>query len=204
MDITEAVAESTSSNESLDASPEPTPNQAESAEPAEQVDPRAERRRLEEQLSALKRREAELRRALAIADHPELADAVRALDGATYAVTRVEAKMAQGLSKSEEKRRETVEKKLAQAEEKRVELDTQIAEFRAELNALGEERVKAFEAERREGLMGLIASLNTHHAAFEAAGVEPSSLVPDIARLMPEVSALAEALVQARGTRTSN
>src|SRR4051812_32573929 len=146
-------------SKSTDESPDSTPMQAGQPEfssqaeaptsaELEQVDPRAERRRLEEQLNALKRREAELRRALAIADHPELADAVRALDGATYAVTRIEAKMAQGLSKSEEKRRETVEKKLAQAEEKRAELDSQIAEFRAELNTLGEERVRTFESER--------------------------------------------------------
>src|SRR4051812_20300377 len=159
MDTTEAVSESTSNNEStLEVSeqgaevPESIEASGESTEEAAaaSLDPRAERRRLEEQLNALKRREAELRRALAIADHPELADAVRALDGATYSVTRIETKMAQGLSKSEEKRRETVEKKLAQAQEKRAELDTQIADFRAELSALGEERTRAFELERRE------------------------------------------------------
>ncbi len=97
------------------------------------------------------------------------------------------------------------EEKLSQALEKRAELDTQIAEFRAELHALGEERTQAFEAERREGLMGLIASLSSHAAAFEAAGLDPASMVSDLARLMPEVRALAETLVQARdASRASN
>jgi len=197
MDSMENDVATTQETEAL-ASPE---NEVAAQEPdaaAMQLDPRAERRRLEDQLSALKRREAELRRALAIADHPELAEAVRVLEGACYTVSRVEAKMAQGLSKSEEKRRETVEKKLAQAEEKRRELDAQIAEFRAELHALGEERTQSFEAERREGLKGLIGMLSQHTATFEAAGVDPASLVPDIARLMPEVRALAEELVEAR------
>ncbi len=202
MDITDAVAESSPEEQ---PESERAPAREGAGEAHASADPTLERRRLEEQLNALKRREAELRRALAIADHPELAEAVRALEGATYAVTRVEAKMAQGLSKSEEKRRETVEKKLAQAEEKRAELEVQIAAFRAELSALGEERTRAFEAERREGLLGLIASLSTHDAVFEAAGLEPSSLIPEIARLMPEVRALAETLVQSRdAARTSN
>jgi hypothetical protein len=61
-----------------------------------------DRRRLEEQLEALKRRESELRRALAIADHPELAEAIRELEGRAYAISRVEAKLAQGLTKAEE------------------------------------------------------------------------------------------------------
>ncbi|MFT3923851.1 MAG: hypothetical protein QM778_15065 [Myxococcales bacterium] len=193
-----AVTESTESQLELGVAPQ----ELETAQT--QLDPRAERRRIEEQLNALKRREAELRRALAIADHPELAEAVRVLEGACYAVTRVEAKMAQGLSKSEEKRRETVEKKLAQAEEKRLELDAQIAEFKAELHALGEERTQTFEAERRESLVALIASLTAHSGAFESAGLEPGALIPDIARLMPEVRSLAESLVQARDAARSN
>ena len=40
-----------------------------------------DRKKIEEQLGALKRKEAELRRALAIADHPALAEAIRALEG---------------------------------------------------------------------------------------------------------------------------
>lgn len=178
---------------------EASPETAESEEsPSLEATPRLERKRLEEQLDALKRREGELRRALAIADHPELAEAVRLLEGAAYAVSRVEAKMAQGLSKSEEKRRETLEKKLSQAFEKRAELDAQIAEFEAELRKLGEERIAAFEAERREALIQLIGSLNTHSEAFSTAGVDPDGLVPDLARLMPEVRTLAEELVRAR------
>lgn len=178
------------------AESEAAPDSASSGE--EPLSGRQDRKRIEEQLDALKRREGELRRALAIADHPDLADAVRQLEGASYAVARVENKMAQGLSKSEEKRRETVEKKLAQALEKRSELDAQIAEFEAELRKLGEERIAAFNAERREALIQLIASLNSHAVAFSDAGIDPSSLVPDLVRLMPEVQVLAEELVKTR------
>ncbi len=184
-------------HEAAIADAEPSAHEAEAAPSSEAQSP-LDRKRLEEQLDALKRREGELRRALAIADHPELTDAVRLLEGAAYAVSRVENKMAQGLSKSEEKRRETTGKKLAQALEKRAELDAQIAEFEAELRKLGEERTAAFEAERREAMVQLISSLNTHNDAFAAAGIDPASLVPDLARLMPEVRSLAEELVRAR------
>ncbi len=191
-------AQPDSSEEAAAENAEAVTGDAEAPASSLEVGGRQDRKRLEEQLDALKRREGELRRALAIADHPELADAVRLLEGAAYAVSRVENKMAQGLSKSEEKRRETVEKKLTQAQEKRTELDAQITEFEAELRKLGEERTEAFEAERRDALIQLIASLNSHDGAFAEAGIDPSSLVPDLARLMPEVRTLAEELVQAR------
>lgn len=154
-----------------------------------------DRKRIAEQLEALKRKEAELRRALAISDHPELADAIRALEGRAYAVARAEAKMAQGLSKSEERRRDTLEKKLASLREKRAELDAHIGELEAELSSLTEERVRAFEGERRDAMERLLAALGTHEAALRAAGLEASSLVPEIAGFMPEIRALAEALV---------
>jgi hypothetical protein len=152
------------------------------------------RRRIEEQLEALKRREAELRRELAIADHPELAEPLRLLEGHTYAVARVEAKMAQGLSKAEERRRETLEKKLASLREKRLEIDTQIAELEAELAPLGEARMLAFEAERKDCMERLLAALGTHEADFQRAGLDTGVLVPDLSRLMPEIRSLAETL----------
>lgn len=160
-------------------------------EPAPQP---VDRRRLEEQLEALKRRESELRRALAIADHPELAEAIRELEGRAYAIGRVEAKLAQGLTKAEERRRETVDKKLNVLREKRAELDSQIAELEKELAALGVERTRAFEAERREALQNLLVTLSTHKAALESAGLEPVALVPELECYLPEVYALAEEL----------
>ena len=170
---------------------------AEAAESAgEEASPPNTRRRIEEQLEALKRREAELRRELAVADHPELAEPLRVLEGHAYAVARVEAKMAQGLSKAEERRRETLEKKLASAREKRMEIDAQIAELEAELAPLGEARMLAFEAERKDCMERLLAALGTHEGDFQRAGLDTSVLVPDLARLMPEVRTLAETLAQ--------
>jgi chromosome segregation ATPase len=154
----------------------------------------ADRKRIEEQLEVLKRKESELRRALAIADHPELAEAIRVLEGRAYAVTRVEIKMAQGLSKAEERRRETLDKKLSSLQDKRAELDAQIREIEAQLAPLGVERTRAFEVERREALEQLIAALSHHHDALLEAGLDAASLVPDIARWMPEVVAFAEKL----------
>jgi hypothetical protein len=163
---------------------------------SEEASPPNTRKRIEEQLEALKRREAELRRELAIADHPELTEPLRVLEGHAYAVARVEAKMAQGLSKAEERRRETLEKKLASAREKRAEIDTQIAELEAELAPLGEARMLAFEAERKDCMERLLAALGTHEGDFQRAGLDTSILVPDLARLMPEVRTLAENLAK--------
>ncbi len=160
-----------------------------------ELDPEAERRRIREQLEALERKQAELRRALAIADHPELSDAIRAIEGRVYAVTRVEAKMAQGLSKSEERRRETLEKKLSVSRGKLEELHQQITELERELHTLGTLRTEAFEAERRDAIEQLMSTLSTHGAAFETAGLELTALVPELARYMSEVHSVAEEIV---------
>lgn len=157
-----------------------------------------DRKKIEEQLGALKRKEAELRRALAIADHPALAEAIRALEGRVYAVTRSEAKMAEGLTKSEAKKRETLEKKLGAARAKRDEIQATIDALEAELAPLGEERARAAEAERKDAMERLLAALATHDDAFRAAGVEASSLVPGLDRLLPGVQAMAETLVATR------
>jgi chromosome segregation ATPase len=182
-----------------DATPTEEPGPAADAgvaQPAE-LTPAAARKRLEEQLDALKRREAELRRELAITDHPELEPAIRLLEGSTYAVSRIEAKIAQGFSKAEERRRDTLEKKLGGLRDKRAELDTQIAELEAELHTLGD-RARAFAGERRTALEQLLAVMSTHDAALAAAGLEATSLVPELARWLPEIRAMAETLVSER------
>lgn len=176
------------------AEPQEASTPAEAEPKQEAAPPGIDRRRLEEQLEALKRRESELRRALAIADHPELAEAIRELEGRAYAISRVEAKLAQGLTKAEERRREAVDKKLSVLREKRAELDSQIAELEKELAALGVERTRAFEAERREALQNLLVTLSTHKAALEAAGLEAVALVPELGAYLPEVYTLAEEL----------
>ena len=173
----------------------------EPAPSAELPDPAArgvDKRRLEEQLEALKRKELELRRALAVADHPELADAIRLLDGRAYALTRAEAKLAQGLSKSEERRKETLEKKLDALRAKAAELDAQIAELSAELATLVDSRLAGLEAERRAALHDLIACLGEHAAGLSAAGLDAADLIPEIGQRMDEIRSAAEALVRAR------
>lgn len=205
---TEASAETSEpSAESVEAPSESAPA-AETApsaddakaepEPETAAEPISERRRLQEQLEALERKQAELRRALAIADHPELADAIRVVEGRAYAITRAEAKMAQGLSKAEERRRDTLEKKLAAARAKRDELDQQIAELERELAPLGEERMRAFREERRAALEALVSALGQHDAAFAAAGLEVGALVPEVTKWTAELREIAEEIV-ARG-----
>jgi chromosome segregation ATPase len=176
---------------------EPAPAADAGLAPAAELTPASARKRLEEQLDALKRREGELRRELAITDHPELEEAIRLLEGSTYAVARIEAKIAQGFSKAEERRRDTLEKKLGGLRDKRAELDAQIAELEAELHALGD-RARAFAGERRTALEQLLAVLGTHDAALTAAGLEATSLVPDLSRLLPEIRQMAETLVAER------
>ena len=161
---------------------------------------RPDKKRLEEQLEALKRKELELRRAIAIADHPELGEAIRLLDGRAYAVVRVEAKIAQGLSKAEDRRKETLEKKLAALRDKRAELDAQIAELELEHASLVRERERALQLERRAALNDLVVTLGEHAAALAAAGLDVADLVPEIGQRMPQIRALAEELVQARAT----
>jgi len=159
---------------------------------------RPTRKRLEEQLEALKRKESELRRALVIADHPELGDAIRLLQGRAYAIGRVEAKLALGLSKSEERRRDTLDKKLGSLRTKRSELDVQIGALESELHALGAERTAAFELERKEALRELLIALGTHEPALREAGIDAITLVPELGQWMPEIEGLAERLSSER------
>jgi hypothetical protein len=153
-----------------------------------------ERKRLADQLEALKRKEFELRRALAAADHPEVAEAIRTIEGRAFAVERAEAKVAQGFSKSEARRRDVIEKKLGTLREKRAELDTQIGALEAELGGLGADRLATFESERQKALEQLMIAIASHGAALRAAGLDPSQLVPEIAGWLPELDALAEKL----------
>jgi chromosome segregation ATPase len=188
----------------------PTPSAVEPAEPIgdstqapeeavpprrEAASPEQERKRIEEQILTLRRREAVLRRELAITDHPELADAIRLLEGKAFAVTRVEERMAQGLSKSEERRLGTLEKKLAGLYEKRAELEAQIQELEAETRSLGADRTRAFEVEREEALRELVAILGRHGPELSRASLEATALVPEIARWLPELESLAQAMV---------
>jgi cell division protein FtsB len=185
--------------EALAETPEASPpDSSHSAESTELLTPAVDKKRLEEQLEALKRKELELRRALAIANHPELADAIRLLDGRAYALTRVEGKIALGLSKSEERRKETLEKKLEGLNAKRAELNAQIAELNAELDLLVKARAEALEGERRAALNELVAALGQHTAALSAAGLDVSELVPEIGQRMAQIREAAEQLVAAR------
>jgi chromosome segregation ATPase len=157
-----------------------------------------DKKRLEGQLEALKKKELELRRALATADHPELADAIRLLEGRTYVLTRVEAKIALGLSKSEERRKDTLEKKLDALRAKRAELDAQIDALTKEHESLVQARALGLEGERRAALNELVAALGAHAAALADAGLDVDELVPEIGRRAAEIRAAAEELVRAR------
>lgn len=186
--------------ETLETTPQEVTPSGELADPSARG---VDKRRLEEQLEALKRKEIELRRALAVADHPELADAIRLLDGRAYALTRVEAKLAQGLSKSEQRRKETLEKKLDQLRAKAAELTAQIGELSAELSALVDARLAGLEAERRAALNDLIACLGEHASALSAAGLDAADLIPEIGQRMEEIRTAAQALVDARHEKVS-
>lgn len=165
-------------------SAEPTGNGSERS-------PRNERQRLEEQLQNLKRKEAELRCALIATDHPELAEPVGEIQSRAHAISRVEEKLAQGLSKGEVRRREALEKKLNGLRAKRDELDEQIATLEQEHAELGVERMAQFEAERQEALELLMAAFATHADSLKAAGIDPKSLVPDMQRWWPELESIA-------------
>jgi uncharacterized protein YdcH (DUF465 family) len=149
-----------------------------------------ERERIQHQLQQLKQRESELRRELAIAEHPELADAIRQIEGRAYGVGRVEAKMAEGLSKSELRKKDTLEKKLLSAMEKRAELDQQIAAFETELAPLGEARTLAFQTERGEALLRLASLLDEHAAAIASAALDLDALIPSLPTWREEIATL--------------
>lgn len=158
-----------------------------------------DRRRIEEQLEALKRREFQLRRELAMADHPALAEAIRVLEGCVYSVSRADEKLAQGLTKSEQRRQETLGKKIASLTEKRDALDAQIEQLRQELSSQGQERMRGFETERREAMERLVAALGKHGGALQEADLEATELLPQIGAWMDEIRGVAEQLVAARG-----
>jgi hypothetical protein len=164
----------------------------------EEQEPKNDRKRLAEQLDALRRKEAELLRALAVADHPDLADAIRTIEARVYGVTRADAKIAQGLSKSEARRQETLTKKVTALREKRAELDTQIGGLEAELEEIGAARLTDFQRERHDALQALMVALATHDSAIGAAGLDVRSLLPEIGGLLPELEAIARSVSETR------
>ena len=187
--------------------PADQPPSAAADEPAERPLSREElaaneRKRLAEQLDALKRKELELRRALAAAEHPELAEPIRLIASAAFAVSRAEGKLAQGLSKTEARRSAALEKKLGTLREKRAELDSQIRELETELGTLGADRFAEFEGERKQALEQLVITLGMHDAGLRAAGLSSSHLVPEIEGWMPELEALATSLSAVKSPAT--
>ena len=164
---------------------------------APDLTPQDEKKRLEKQLDALKRKESELRRALLVAERPELSEAIRTIQGHAYSVQRAEEKATAGLSKAEVRRRETLEKKLTGLREKRGELDRQIETLEAEQGTLGAEQVATSKAERHQALGQLLRSLSVHAAEFSAAGIDAQSVVPELGRLMPELELFARELTEA-------
>jgi type IV secretory pathway VirB10-like protein len=159
---------------------------------------RNDRKRLEEQLGALRRKEAELLRALAITDHPALADAIRTIEARVYCVSRADAKIAQGLSKSEARRQEVLTKKLTALREKRAELDSQIGTLEAEYQELGASRMTDFQRERQDALQSLMIALAQHDAAIAAAGLDVRALLPEIGSLLPELEGIARSVSETR------
>lgn len=154
------------------------------------------REKIEAQLRELQRKEAELRRALAVADHPDLGDAIREVEGRAFGVTRAELKLADPLSKSESKRRDTLEAKLAKAKTKRDDIELEIMRLEEELSPLGEARLATLREAREEALLKLLAAMNRHADAFAAADLDEVALVPDLARWLPELRALADSHLQ--------
>lgn len=161
----------------------------------------ADRKRIEEQLAQLEKRRLELCRELAITDHPEIAEPIREIEGRIYAVHRVEARMAEGLSKAEARRIEALQKKREGLAAKKAELDAKRAEVQGQLDALdrelselGEDREATFHRERNQALEALVIALGTHAPAFQSASVEIATLIPELTARMPEVQTVAERL----------
>lgn len=184
-------------------------NHAAAAEAAAEVvgametasDPAKERQRIEEQLALLEQKKRELSKALVLADHPALQGPIRMIEGRLYAVSRAETQMAAGLSKAEEKRKESLAKKRETLALKKAELEAKLAEaaeqilaIDKDLLALGDERRDAFEAERTSALEALVVVLSEHNAAFDAVKVDPAAIVEGLAQRMGEVQATAERL----------
>ena len=184
-------------------------NHAAAAEAAAEVvgametasDPAKERQRIEEQLALLEQKKRELSKALVLADHPALQGPIRMIEGRLYAVSRAETQMAAGLSKAEEKRKESLAKKRETLALKKAELEAKLAEaaeqilaIDKDLLALGDERRDAYEAERTSALEALVVVLSQHGREFDAVKVDPASIVEGLAARMGEVHATAERL----------
>jgi hypothetical protein len=198
---TPSVSEAATVNASEDAADvteESASAKAENVGAGEEELPKSDRKRLAEQLDALKKKEAELLRALAITDHPDLADAIRTIEARVYCVARADAKLAQGLSKGEARRQEVLSKKLTALREKRTEIDAQITTLEAESEELGAARLTDFQRERQDALQDLMVALATHDSALDAAGLSVQSLLPELSGLMPELETIARSVSQPR------
>ena len=200
------------SAEAADAAtaPDEETNHAAVAEAAAEVvgameaasDPAKERHRIEEQLALLEQKKRELSKALVLADHPALQGPLRMIEGRLYAVSRAETQMAAGLSKSEEKRKESLAKKRETLALKKADLASKLAEAEdqllaidKDLLALGDDRRVAFEKERRSALEALVIALSEHGPVFDAVKVDPAAIIEGLAPRMGEVHATAERLV---------
>lgn len=195
----EELAPTTQDTQEL-AAPE-TPAAEVSVSETPVVDATTERRRLEAELAAIEKKREELAKALIVNAHPELADPIRILTGRLYAVTRVEERMGEPLTKAETrkveslgKKRESLIAKRAELDAKRAEIETEISTVDHELAMLGDERTKGFARERVEALEQLVVTLAQLGPAFDAAGVDPVRLVDGLAARMPEVTTAAEEL----------
>lgn len=171
--------------------PAPTPStpseSSSSPEPSDE-----ERERIVRQLEQLERKQAELRRALIVADHPTLAGPIREVDGRVYGVQLASDRLDAPLSKSEQKKLERLAKKIDTLRAKRDELDRSIAELEKEHAELGDERTATLEAQRQEALNNLLTTMAEHAPAFDEAGLQISELIPELERWLPTLRAMAE------------
>lgn len=154
-----------------------------------------DRDRIVRQLEQLKRREAELRRALIVADHPALDAPIREVDGRVYGVHMASERLDAPLTKGEQKKIERIEKKLETAKAKRAELDLAIEELGGELRALREDRRATLEGQRDEALSNLLTTLAEHAPTFEAVGMQISEVIPELEPLLPKLREMAEGKV---------
>lgn len=193
---TEVMQEAPSENgapERSEMQPNPPEKGESKAARKEDAAAKAERKRIEEQLAMLEKKQAELRRALAIADHPELGEAIREIEGRIYRASKAQTKLENPLTKSEVRQRDKLAKKLETARAKRAELDQTIASLETELNALGEGRIEGLKAEHDAAVRALFATLARYAEAFESAGLQAANLIPELKAWLPTLRALAEA-----------
>jgi len=165
------------------------PVQSKRAASSEPPVPLLDRQRLEQELRAVRRKELELMRAIVVADHPQLGEALTVLETHMQRVVSAQQQLAEGLSESDRRRHAELTELMNGLKQQRADLNLEIEAHECELRALGEERSQRLQFAEREALHALATAHQEHERSLLSAGANLEVLLPGLLALLATAQA---------------